>query len=99
MHQIDPKAKVRLEKIIGKALKWNPKEAANYGLTLSDSKGIVRIKTFLTEFDDLKRAITVIANHDMDSIAKLRVRLVKGPIPVGLREDRYCISFWELLDD
>lgn len=86
-------------KCIKALLKWNPKEAANYGLTLSDSRGVVRIKTFLTEFDDLKRAITVIANHDMGSIAKLRVKLLKGPIPVGLREDRYCISFWELIDD
>ncbi|KKL23478.1 hypothetical protein LCGC14_2425000, partial [marine sediment metagenome] len=86
-------------KCIKALLQWNPKEAANYGLTLSDSKGVVRIKTFLTEFDDLKRAITVVANYDMDSIARLRVKLVKGPIPTGLREDRYCISFWELLDD
>lgn len=85
-------------KCIKALLKWNPKEAANYGLTISDSRGVVRIKTFLTEFDDLRRAVTVVANHDMDSIAKLRVKLVKGPIPVGLREDRYCISFWELLD-
>lgn len=87
------------KKCIKALLKWNPKEAASYGLTLNDSKGVVRIKTFLTEFDDLKRAITVIVNHDMDSMAKLKVRLVKGPMPVGLREDRYCISFWELLDE
>ena len=86
-------------KCIKALLKWNPRDAADYGLSLSDHKGIVRIKTFLTEYKDLVRAETAIVNHDIADIANFRVKLIRGPIPVGLREDRYCISFWELLDD
>lgn len=78
-------------------IKWQPQDAKNYGISLTDKKGIVRLKTFLTEADDLIRAKTIIANFDIKTQLKLRVKLIKGPIPVGLREDRYCISFWELL--
>lgn len=84
-------------KCIKALLKWNPKDAINYGITLSDHKDVVRIKTFLTELDDLVRSKTVVANADITNIAILRVKLLQSPIPVGLREDRYCISFWELL--
>lgn len=78
-------------------LKWNPRDFENFGISVSNNKGIVRLKTFLTECDDLSRAKTVIVNNDIVSQMKLKVKLVQGPIPVGLREDRYCISFWELL--
>jgi hypothetical protein len=57
----------------------------------------VRIKAFLTEADDLARAKTIIVNHSIIDKMKLRMRLIKGPTPVGLQEDRYCISFWELV--
>lgn len=78
-------------------LKWNPSDAENFGISVSDKKGVVRLKTFLTEADDLIRAKTVIANKDISAQMILRAKLIMGPIPVGLREDRYCISFWELL--
>lgn len=78
-------------------IKWNPVDAEHFGVAISQRKGIVRLKTYLTEADDLARAKTVIVNYDIVSQMKLRVKLIQGPIPVGLREDRYCISFWELI--
>lgn len=86
-----------IDKCIKCLIKWNPKDAENFGIAISQTKGIVRLKTYLTEADDLMRAKTVIVNHDIIDQMKLKVRLIQGPIPVGLREDRYCISFWELL--
>ncbi len=86
-----------VQKCIKCLAKWNPQDAADFGISVSKRKGVVRLKTFLTEADDLIRANTVIAEADIVSQLKLRVKLIKGPIPVGLREDRYCISFWELL--
>lgn len=87
-----------VNKCIKCLIKWNPNDAENFGISVSQTKGIVRLKTYLTEADDLARAKTVVVNHDIVSQMKLKVRLVRGPIPVGLREDRYCISFWELID-
>ena len=86
-----------VEKCIKCLLKWNPMDAENYGISISGKKGIVRMKTFLTSADDMIQAKTAIANYDIRSQMKLNVKLISGPIPVGLREDRYCISFWELL--
>lgn len=80
-------------------LKWNPREADDYGISMSDYQGVVRIKTYLTHVPSLIKAKTAIVNYDISNMLKLRVKKIKGPIPVGLREDRYCISFWELLDD
>ena len=86
-----------VEKCIKCLLKWNPKDAENYGISIGQKKGIVRMKTFLTSADDMMQAKTAIANYDINAQMKLNVKLIRGPIPVGLREDRYCISFWELL--
>jgi len=90
-----------LETAVNKCIKclvqWNPEDAEKYGISVEKQKGIVRLKTFLTEADDLRRARTVLSNYDIAAQMQLRVKLVAGPIPVGLREDRYCISFWELI--
>jgi len=86
-----------VNKCIKCLIKWNPEDAKNYGISVSKMGGIVRLKTYLTEADDLSRAQTVIVNHDIVNQMKLKVKLVQGPVPVGLREDRYCISFWELI--
>ena len=95
------KGKGLLETAVNKCIKclikWNPQDAKNFDIAVTKNHGLVRLKTFLTEADDLKRAKTVIVNHDIADKMKLRMRLVKGPTPVGLREDRYCISFWELV--
>lgn len=89
---------VSVNKCIKCLIKWNPKDSENFGISVSQTKGIVRLKTYLTEIDDLRRAKFAIVNHDIANIINLKTRLIKGPIPVGLREDRYCISFWELID-
>ena len=77
--------------------KWNPVDAKNYGVAISQASDIVRLKTYLTDADDLMRAKTIVVNHDIVDQMRMRVRMIQGPIPVGLREDRYCISFWELI--
>jgi len=78
-------------------LKWNPKNSEDYGISMSKHNGIVRIKTYLDHMSSLMRAQTAIVNYDIKDILTFRVKRIKGPIPVGLREDKYCISFWELL--
>lgn len=86
-----------VNKCIKCLIKWNPADVKNYDISISKTNGIVRLKTYLTEAKDLSRAQTVIVNHDIVDQMELKVRLIQGPIPVGLREDRYCISFWELI--
>lgn len=86
-----------VNKCIKCLIKWSPEDAKNFGISIAQRKGIVRLKTYLTEMDDLRRARTIIVNHDIVDQMKLTMRLIRGPAPVGLRDDRYCISFWELV--
>jgi len=79
-------------------IKWNPREIKNYGITTTKYNGIIRLKAFLEDCDDLIRAKTAIIDYDIIGNFKFRAKLIKGPTPVGLREDRYCVSFWELVD-
>lgn len=89
---------IAVEKCIKVLIQWNPSDAQKYGISVDDPSSIVRFKGFLTDGDDMVRAKTAISNHDIESTMKLRVKLIRGPIAVGLRESRYCISFWTLLD-
>lgn len=86
-----------VQKCIRCLIQWNPQDAKRYGISVSDHKDIVRFKTYLYNFDELKRASFAIANYDIMSMVKLKVRLIQEPILVGLRESRYCISFWEMI--
>lgn len=79
-------------------IKWAPRELFNYGVSVSKNDGVVRLKTFLTDAPDIIRAKEAIIDHDIKKTFKLRVRLIKGPTPVGLRQDRYAVSYWQLFD-
>jgi len=87
-----------VEKCVKCLIKWNPKEFKNYGISVQKNHAVVRLKGFLTDAPHMVKAKTAIVDHDIERAFKLIVRLIQGPIPVGLREDRYCVSYWELID-
>ncbi len=89
----------QVNKCIKALIQWNPKDAQKYGISVDNPFNIVRFKGFLTDGPDMVRARSAISNHDIEDVMKLRVKLIKGPIIVGLRESRYIISFWKLLDN
>ena len=78
-------------------IKWDPKEILNYGIDVSDYSGVVRVNTFLTEAVDIIKARTAVIDYDQKEPLRLRTKLLKGPVPVGLREDRYCVRCWGVL--
>lgn len=87
-----------VEKCVKCLIKWNPKEFKNYGISVQKNHAVVRLKGFLTDAPYMVKAKAAIVDHDIKKSFKLIVRLIQGPIPVGLREDRYCVSYWELID-
>ena len=86
-----------VEKCIKCLIKWNPTDVENYGISVSSTKDIVRFKTHLTNFNNLVGANCAISNYDIKDIVTFKVKRITEPVLVGLRESRYCISFWELL--
>lgn len=90
-----------LEKSVNKCIKmlleWNPKNDEGYKISVKHRGGIVRLKGFLTDGPDLIKCKTIIVNHDTSNIIKLRVKLIKGPTIVGLREERYIIVYGKMI--
>jgi len=84
-----------VRKCIRCLIRWNAKDAIDYGISVERNRNIVRFKTHLANFDDLVRAKFAISNYAIQNLVKLRVKRIKEPVITGLREDRYCISFWE----
>jgi len=76
-------------------IKHNPADFQRYGLQIDDPQGIVRLKTYLTDVPNILKCEYAIVNADSRAIVENRYRLIRQPIPVGLKEDRYAISFWQ----
>jgi hypothetical protein len=85
------------QKCIKCLIKWSPHDIERYGISIEKKESVVRFKTYITEMNDLLRASSAIVDLNQVDITELKVHRIKGPIPIGLREDRYCISFWELI--
>ncbi|UCG02427.1 MAG: hypothetical protein JSW11_00245 [Candidatus Heimdallarchaeota archaeon] len=88
---------MEINKCIKCLIKWNPSSLVNWGISVEDHESVVRLKTYLDHLEDLMKAETAIVQYDSMGFVKLKVRRIIDPVPAGLREDRYCISFWELI--
>jgi hypothetical protein len=76
---------------------WNPVETARFGISMFNGKDVAKLKTYLTELHYLVKAKTIVVNSDTSTQLLLRAKLLQSPYPVGLREDNYCVTFWELI--
>lgn len=82
---------------------WNPKESVirrDLGMTgttelhLGLDKTIVRLKTYMTDVPALRRCKYIVPNYDSEGIFSTKFTLLRGPLPKGLGEDRYSVSYW-----
>lgn len=89
-----PTVAANVSTIIG-LIKYNPADYIKYFGPIEKGQNIVRIKTFLTNLDDLTRAQYVIPSYDARKYVQAKYKLLREPIPIGLQEDRYCVTFWE----
>lgn len=76
-------------------IKWNPRDVNKYKINFKEGKAIVRLKTMLSDVPNLLRADYIVPNFDSIGVIEKRFKIIAGPIPVGLQEDRYAVSFWE----
>ena len=75
--------------------KWNPKNLEDFGINLQKPTTVLRLKTKITEIDDLKRASYIVPSADVSNKIGAKFKLMIEPIPFGLVEDKYVMSFWE----
>jgi len=90
-----------LEEEVGLCIKclisWNPSEISKFGISVQKDSEIVKIKTLIDNAANIKRARMAIIDRQVVDTVKYQAKLIKGPYPLGLREDRYCISFWRTI--
>lgn len=79
-------------------LQWSPKDMARYGVMVTNPQAVVRTKCLLRDAPSIIKANTAVIDPQVSDILRLRVKRLKGPVPVGLRESRYAVTFWELID-
>lgn len=72
----------------------DPSDFESYGINLKLEKSIVKIKTYATDIPDLKRCEYIIPNYSEDALTQAKYKLTRGPIPRGLQENRYSVSYW-----
>lgn len=80
--------------IITALVKYNPSDYRNFGLRIDKPEGIVRLKTFLTDVPSILRCEFMIPNVNSKGFVNTKYQLLREPIPIGLKIDRYAISFW-----
>jgi hypothetical protein len=82
-------------KTINALIRNNPTDYQRFGLKINENNGIVRLKTYLSDVPDLKRCDYIVINTKELDIAEAKYRLAREPIPTGLQQNRYAISYWE----
>lgn len=81
-------------KTITALIEYNPKDFQDYGPKVNDPKSIVRLKTYLKDVPDILRCEYMTPSAETIDILHKHYRLLREPIPFGLREEKYAISYW-----
>ena len=76
-------------------IQHNPRDFNKYNINIKKPEETVRLKTYLSDIPDLQRCDHIIPDADNTGILYKKFTLVQQPIPIGLKESRYAISFWE----
>ncbi len=82
-------------RIVRALLEHNPADFENFGTKIEHGRDIVQLKTYATDIPDLKRAQYMVPDINVEGIFGARYRLIREPVPQGLKNNRYALSFWE----
>lgn len=76
-------------------VQYNPADFKRYDNRINMANNILRMKTYISELPYLKKCDYIIPDYDVKNDIFTKFKLVREPIPIGLKEDTYCISYWE----
>lgn len=81
-------------KIIRALITHGPSDYRSFGLKVEEPQDVIKIKTYITYLPDLKRCRYLIPDINVEAYTGAKYRLIREPIPRGLKNNRYCISWW-----
>lgn len=81
--------------VIQGLIQVKPRDYKRYGISVQDPGGLIRVKTFISDVIKIERATHAIVDIQKQNIIKMKCRKIREPIPTGLRDSRYAITFFE----
>lgn len=73
----------------------NPSDFQRFNLKIDNPQNIVRLKTKVIDLPDLQRCDFITVNDDEDGDISRRYKLLRLPIPIGLGQNKYGITYFE----
>lgn len=77
---------------------FDPSDFKRMGNRIDIPDNILRIKTYITEIQYLTSCDYLIPNYNVSGHIYSKYKLFREPFPIGLKNDRYCISYWERIN-
>ena len=81
--------------IIKALVSWDAKDYIDFGISIQNPNAVVRTKTLLKLVPKIQRAKEAIVDYRINDILKLKCRKLRDPIPTGLKNSRYAITWWQ----
>lgn len=79
-------------------LVFDPKDFRRLDNRINIPDNILRIKTYITEIPYLTTCDYLVPNYNVSGYTYSKYKLFREPFPIGLKNDRYCISYWERIN-
>ena len=76
-------------------IQHNPSDLDRFNINVEKPEDTLRLKCFLKDVPDLTRAEYIIPNHDDVKAIYAKYKILRQPVPIGLNENRYALSFWQ----
>ena len=76
-------------------IQFRPKDYKKFNISVQNPSALVRTKSFMTDIIKIQKAKEAIMDVQINDILKIKCRKLRDPIPRGLKETRYAITFWE----
>ncbi len=81
--------------IVKASVSWSPQDYIDYGISVQNARAVVSTKTLLNDVIKIQRAKIAIIDCDISSILKVKCRRLKDPVPIGVKNSRYAMTFWQ----
>lgn len=82
-------------KVIKALVRYNPKDFETFDTKVLKPMSILKLKCRISDIPDLKRCEYIIPSSQDQKVFDTRYSLLREPIPIGIKENIYCISYWE----
>lgn len=91
-----PSTKIeRVTQSIKGLIEYDPRDFRKFAKEIEKGSNILQVKTYLRHINSIKTCLYIEPSADSQHTIPSRYRLIRAPIPIGLGEDAFVLTFWE----